>query len=350
MSYNRYLPNKGQLEKAYAQSQRNATPLDEHEIELFREMQRVLVKREEERHVFARRQEADENRDKERREIELKAIRPCVNIWMENPQVVRIDDQEISVPSKMMLNIKEKDRILQPEDIERAFQRAIRDPENADRPLMLVELAHVLSPNDKMLQETERNIMKKEAEVIAELAYSEPTNRTQSVNNLLEAAKTVPELQREIDVMEREFVVDKEWFEKNKEDIIEKWAISEIDSTQQEQHIEELNRALRLLEHSLEKEKVLKQVEKRVEERIQKEREQEMVWEKSDAKRDILTYTGSENIDIAKVEHTQSYTQSSRSKEISMEMNRIDSLIVNPGVYYDDHAIDGFIRRVFVNM
>lgn len=36
-------------------------------------------------------------------------------------------------------------------------------------------------------------------------------------------------------------------------------------------------------------------------------------------------------------------------KEISMEMNRIDSLIVNPGVYYDDHAIDGFIRRVFVN-
>lgn len=30
-------------------------------------------------------------------------------------------------------------------------------------------------------------------------------------------------------------------------------------------------------------------------------------------------------------------------KEISMEMNRIDSLIANPGVWYDDEAIDGFI-------
>ena len=30
-------------------------------------------------------------------------------------------------------------------------------------------------------------------------------------------------------------------------------------------------------------------------------------------------------------------------KEISMEMNRIDALIANPGVYYDDKAIDGFI-------
>lgn len=30
-------------------------------------------------------------------------------------------------------------------------------------------------------------------------------------------------------------------------------------------------------------------------------------------------------------------------KEISMEMNRIDRLIANPGVYYDDKAIDGFI-------
>lgn len=29
--------------------------------------------------------------------------------------------------------------------------------------------------------------------------------------------------------------------------------------------------------------------------------------------------------------------------EISMEMNRIDELIENPGVYYDDQAIDGFI-------
>lgn len=31
-------------------------------------------------------------------------------------------------------------------------------------------------------------------------------------------------------------------------------------------------------------------------------------------------------------------------REISMEMNRIDALIANPGVYYDDEAIDGFIR------
>ena len=31
-------------------------------------------------------------------------------------------------------------------------------------------------------------------------------------------------------------------------------------------------------------------------------------------------------------------------REISMEMNRIDALIANPGVYYDDAAIDGFIR------
>lgn len=30
-------------------------------------------------------------------------------------------------------------------------------------------------------------------------------------------------------------------------------------------------------------------------------------------------------------------------KEISMEMNRIDNLITNPGVYYDDKAVDGFI-------
>ena len=29
--------------------------------------------------------------------------------------------------------------------------------------------------------------------------------------------------------------------------------------------------------------------------------------------------------------------------EISMEMNRIDDLIANPGVWYDDEAIDGFI-------
>ena len=31
-------------------------------------------------------------------------------------------------------------------------------------------------------------------------------------------------------------------------------------------------------------------------------------------------------------------------KEISMEMNRIDDLIANPGVYYDDQAINGFIK------
>lgn len=30
-------------------------------------------------------------------------------------------------------------------------------------------------------------------------------------------------------------------------------------------------------------------------------------------------------------------------REIAMEMNRIDDLIANPGVYYDDKAIDGFI-------
>lgn len=31
-------------------------------------------------------------------------------------------------------------------------------------------------------------------------------------------------------------------------------------------------------------------------------------------------------------------------EHISMEMNRIDELIVNPGIWYDDQAIDGFIR------
>lgn len=30
-------------------------------------------------------------------------------------------------------------------------------------------------------------------------------------------------------------------------------------------------------------------------------------------------------------------------KEIEMEMNRVDELIANPGIYYDDEAIDGFI-------
>lgn len=31
-------------------------------------------------------------------------------------------------------------------------------------------------------------------------------------------------------------------------------------------------------------------------------------------------------------------------QEISMEMNRIDDLIANPGIWYDDEAIDGFIK------
>ena len=30
-------------------------------------------------------------------------------------------------------------------------------------------------------------------------------------------------------------------------------------------------------------------------------------------------------------------------KEIAMEMNRIDDLIANPGVWYDDQAVEGFI-------
>src|SRR3972149_2321748 len=31
-------------------------------------------------------------------------------------------------------------------------------------------------------------------------------------------------------------------------------------------------------------------------------------------------------------------------REISMEMNRIDQLIENRGVYYDDLAVEGFVR------
>lgn len=31
-------------------------------------------------------------------------------------------------------------------------------------------------------------------------------------------------------------------------------------------------------------------------------------------------------------------------KEISMEMNRIDDLILNPGIYYDDQAVEGWIK------
>ena len=32
------------------------------------------------------------------------------------------------------------------------------------------------------------------------------------------------------------------------------------------------------------------------------------------------------------------------NREISMEMNRIDELIANPNIYYDDQAVEGFIR------
>ena len=32
------------------------------------------------------------------------------------------------------------------------------------------------------------------------------------------------------------------------------------------------------------------------------------------------------------------------NEEISLEMNRIDELIANPGIYYDDEAIDGWIK------
>jgi phage terminase large subunit-like protein len=32
------------------------------------------------------------------------------------------------------------------------------------------------------------------------------------------------------------------------------------------------------------------------------------------------------------------------NREISMEMNRIDQLIANPGIYYDDEAVEGWIR------
>lgn len=31
-------------------------------------------------------------------------------------------------------------------------------------------------------------------------------------------------------------------------------------------------------------------------------------------------------------------------REVSMQMNRIDALIENPNVYYDDQAVEGFIR------
>jgi phage terminase large subunit-like protein len=32
------------------------------------------------------------------------------------------------------------------------------------------------------------------------------------------------------------------------------------------------------------------------------------------------------------------------NREIAMEMNRIDALIVNPNIYYDDQAVEGFVR------
>ena len=32
------------------------------------------------------------------------------------------------------------------------------------------------------------------------------------------------------------------------------------------------------------------------------------------------------------------------NREISLEMNRIDSLIANPNIYYDDQAVEGFVR------
>lgn len=32
------------------------------------------------------------------------------------------------------------------------------------------------------------------------------------------------------------------------------------------------------------------------------------------------------------------------NREISMEMNRIDELIANPGIYYDDEAVEGFVK------
>ena len=31
-------------------------------------------------------------------------------------------------------------------------------------------------------------------------------------------------------------------------------------------------------------------------------------------------------------------------REIEMEMNRIDKLIANPGIYYDDKAVEGYVK------
>ena len=32
------------------------------------------------------------------------------------------------------------------------------------------------------------------------------------------------------------------------------------------------------------------------------------------------------------------------NEEISLEMNRIDALIANPGIYYDSEAVEGWIE------
>jgi len=32
------------------------------------------------------------------------------------------------------------------------------------------------------------------------------------------------------------------------------------------------------------------------------------------------------------------------NKEIAMEMNRIDDLIANPGIWYDNRAVEGFVQ------
>ena len=32
------------------------------------------------------------------------------------------------------------------------------------------------------------------------------------------------------------------------------------------------------------------------------------------------------------------------NREIALEMNRIDRLIANPNIYYDDQAVEGFVR------
>jgi hypothetical protein len=36
------------------------------------------------------------------------------------------------------------------------------------------------------------------------------------------------------------------------------------------------------------------------------------------------------------------------NREISLEMNRIDALIANPNIYYDEDAVEGFCASVKV--